>query len=514
MKTFRREACNVYLWGIFLVFPLSSGHLYQDFTKTKEIVFVLLCAAFLLCGMVALIGGIASDRAMGVPRPSLRELAAKFSALDISLIALGVIVLLSSVTSYFPIRLTMFGEFAQHTSGAVILGLILAYFVLSRYMEAAKTGFVAAWYLSSVVVFVVGLLNHMRFDPLGMHQYTNNPTDTLSFMYSTIGNVDYYVGYLAVVLLFFAAYRADMEKGWRAYAVDALLVVCYMNVWTARASGSFLGILFGLFALVLFSMTSFTRLRSLFWNGILAGIGGLLAAVGGHLRPELYIGIDYEISGILQLHYFWLPFGVVCFAIWLALGRMAQQEKESDVLSFWKKLALPVTAVAVCAMAVAEGLILFYRPIQDVTGRTFIWDDLQKALPMLTLRERLIGVGPGCMDLELMHLELHVNEDLRFLTAHNEAYEFFFLTGILGVAAWFAMAVSFFVSLFRKLLGGIAHAAGEGADEEWFRELCCCGIAFAAYMGQGLTNGPYSPVMVVGYTMLALFRRYQIPDVD
>ena len=503
MVTFRKEASSIYLWAVLFVLPILFHNMYEDLVKWKAHYFWVVSAVFLLCGIIAGTGRILERRAMGALPPA-KELAASLSPLDRGILAFFLVTLLSSLTSRHTMWVILFGELSQYVAAATLLAVLASYFILSRSADRESSGYVLAFFLSSAFVLTVGLANSMHFDVLGMHQY--DTVDTLLIMASTIGNVDYYCAYVAIVLIFFAAYRMDMERGWKALAVDVLLVACYMVLWTARASGIWGGTLFGLCALPVFSLTSSTRLKGLFWQGFLSGIAGFLCAFLSRHAPTLYYGLETEVSGIFQLRHFWLPFGGICLAVWLLLCRAEKAGRPVDPLPLLRRMGLPIAACLACIMLLAGGLILFYPPVQEATGRAFIWNDIKAAFPLETVREKLIGVGPGCLDLSLILFGFYGYGDVYHLTAHNEMFEFWYLTGFLGAASYFAIAAAFFGSFFYRAI--------RQNQESHFREMCCCGAAFAAYLGTGLTNGPYIPNIVVAGTFLALFRRYQIPDAE
>ena len=157
-------------------------------------------------------------------------------------------------------------------------------------------------------------------------------------------------------------------------------------------------------------------------------------------------------------------------------------------------------------MVTIEYLVLFVRRVQELTGRAYIWDDMKAAFPMLTLREKLIGAGPGSLDFALLDLNIHSPEALYFLTAHNEIFEFWFLLGFIGALIYISVIVCFFITYYRSVL------ANTTADVPYYREMCCCGVLFASFVGQAMTNGPYPVTTIIVYTVLALYRRYQIPD--
>lgn len=502
MKTFRRETCGIYVLAILFAVPLLVNLKYQDIIQVKSTFYLVLTSIFYVLVSIAIIGKLISDKKMGMDIPGPKEIIRSFDPLDYSLIALAAIVLVSSVTSRFPLKDTLFGERAQLAAGMMILFLVISYFIISRGAEAAKKSYVVAFYASSFTVEIFGLLNRMRIDPLEMHK--DNVLDTFTFMSSTIGNVDYFYAYTSLIIMFFAAYRADQGFDLIGIAVDVLLVIGYMNFWSTRAAGILAAFTYGLPALLFMSLTSFKRFKNLFWQGFLAGTAGLICEIVNK-KHDLYWMNDIIVMGFIQKK-LWLIMGVCCIIIWFLLSSITKNKKEDEFAGKLKLIMKPVIGLSIIEMAVFEGLILFHRPMQDFTGRTFIWDDLKKAYAMGSIREKLIGVGPGCMDNTLIDLQIHTPDQSYFLTAHNEVFEYWFLCGIIGSLIFISLMVSFFYNYYRHVINAITE------EPKHYRDMLCCGVLFATYLGQGLTNGPYNVNLIIGFTMLALFRRFQIPD--
>ena len=505
MKTFRRETIGIYILLILFGVPLLVNLKYQDIIQVKSTFYLVVTGIFYAIVAIAIIGKYLIDRKMGIEMRTPKEVAKSFDPLDWSLIAFGILILLSAITSRFPKKDVFFGTRAQLTGALMLLFLVISYFIISRGAEAAKKSYAFAFYASSLAVEVFGLLNRLRIDPLEMHK--ENVLDTFTFMTSTVGNVDYFYAFTSIIILFFAAYRADMEWDVRGFAVDALLIICYMNFWTTRAGGILAAFSYGLPALLLISLTSYTRFRNLFWQGTLQGLAVLICTVirQKYVAWDIFWGTDTIVMGFYDKK-LWIILGIVCAVIWFLLGNIKKNKKEDEFIKNISVIKLPVIALSCVSMAIFEGLILFYRPMQDITGRTFIWDDLKIAFQMSSIREKLLGVGPGCMDNTLIDLGIHTPEQSYFLTAHNEVFEYWFLCGIIGAVVYVVFMASFFYNFYRNVL------SPEEAAMPHYRDMLCCGVLFATYLGQGLTNGPYVINIVVGFTFLALYRRFQIPD--
>ena len=523
MRTFRKEACNLYLWAVLLILPVLAHNKYGDITGTKEIVFLGIFAVFFLCSMIAIGGKYASDRSMGADAPKLRDCLRSMSVLDWSALIFGVIAILSALTTRYGLRHALLADGALFVGGILLLCLSIAFFLISRGADAMRVSYIYAFFVSSLLVVLLGILNHLQMDPLGMHR--NNVMDTFNVMASTIGNIDYYHGYTALALMFFAAYRADMRPGWKTAAVDLFLLLCYMDAWLARASGIYAGLAYGLVILVFMSILSFERFKNLFWQGMLAGIAGMLAELLCRHKEWLWNTVDGEISGWLLHRHMWLPAGAACLAIWLLLLKTEKNGNEQRTEAVLAKLQKPYMILAVLLLAGATLFVVLTPQGGMLSGRAFIWDDIRRMFPQGSIREKLIGIGPGCIDFARKRLNMITDADVDYLysmgyeTAHNELYEYGLELGILGLLAYICMEAGFLASYFRIALGAGRTAFGrERPAEEVFdvyeRELGCCAVLFAAYLGQGMTNGPNPVPTIVAFTFLALFRRYQIPEID
>ena len=501
MRTFRKEVCNIYLLAVVTILPVLFRYNYQDLGGMKAMFYLLMAGILIICGLIAQIVMYASDKSMGIDPPPIRETLKTLSPLDWSVLAFGIIVFLSTFTTRYTLKATLIAEQAIFVGGMVLLFLVLSFFIFSRGADLERKSYIVGFYISSFIVILVGILNHMLIDPLGMHK--GNAKETIRFMTSTIGNVDHFYGYLPLVLIFFAAYRADEEDRRFKIAEDVLLVICYIALWTARASGAFAGLTLAVPLLGYLGLGSFRRLVNLFWQGILAGIGGLAAEILHHFNGDLYYGIEMEFSGKFLFMRLYLPIGIACLVIWFLLKNLEQKGKSKDLESALRKLRMPYAVLVSVAFVCLVGVITLVPKGQEFTGRAFIWNDMKPAFAQGSLREKLIGVGPGCLDPALERLSLRSTGELVYETAHNFLWEYCFTTGILGVCAYISMIVTFFYSFFKT-----------ASDAPYEREITCCALLVAAHIGQSLTNGPNPTPVIIAATFGALFRRYQIPETD
>ena len=523
MKTFRQEVCNLYLWAILLILPILVHNKYQDITGFKLVFFLGVFSIFFICSVIAIIGKYVSYYDMGIELPRLQTNLRSMNGLDWSILFFGLIALISALTSRYGIRHALLADQALFVGGIMLLFLSIAFYLFSRGADAGRMTYIYGFFISASIVVLIGVLNHLKVDPLGMHK--ENVIDTFDVMASTIGNFDYYHGYAAMALIFFAAYRAGMKYDWKALAVDCFLVICYLDTWTSRAGGTYAGLLFGAAMLVFVGLFSLSQLKNLFWQGILAGIGGLLAEIICYYNSWMWSAIDTEISGYFLHRHLWMPIGVVCLVIWLLISREEKKGNAQKVEFLLQRIQKPYVIFVTLLLVGITFFIVFTPQGGVISGRSFIWDDVKVLYWKGTIREKFLGIGLGCIDLarERFHMytdpEVYMEKALRYETAHNEIYEYTLEMGVLGIISYIAVVVNFFVSFFREMFRSVtvddgALSTNVRAAVVHKREFACCAVLFAAYLGQGMTNGPNPVPTIVAFTFLALFRRYQIPDVD
>lgn len=505
MKTFRREAGNIYLWAVLGVLPILFKMAYEDVYGIKETFFLFVAAVYVLCSIIALIAGRASLSSMGIPMASPAEIARGLNVTDWSMLVFGLVIILGTLTTRYDKQSVMFGLNAVFMGTAMMVSLIVIHFFLSRGAEAAKKSFLYGFVISSAFVFGIGLLNHMELDPLGMHYSPDGYVYT--FMISTIGNIDHFYGYLALPVIFFALYRADMENNWRAWVVDVLLVLMYAAMWTTTASGLYLGLACGALIVLAVSMRSVKRLKNLFWQGILAGIAGIAAEGLYMVRPQLFNEMDDELSGWMMQHYVFAVVGVLSLILWLALTQLQKNAKADGLQGLLDRVYVPYSLASLLLIVFGSVALLVWgrgRIVDEV--RSVIWDDVGRIYGMVSVREKLIGTGLGTLDLVREHFHMFKAkaiqaQELRYETAHNDLINYLLETGILGLLSYIGIAASTLVAYIRT-----------PGDHEYEREIGCCVAVFAAYYGQSMINGPNPVPTIIAFVFIALLRRYQIPD--
>ena len=181
-KEFLQGVCNLYLVGLLVVVPLYTGEGYWRLGDSKYLIFRNI--SFFCLGIWLLL--------------SIKRRARKWSSVDICVLLYGISVLISAFFS--PFSEICWKGYEDWYMGAISqLFFVGIYFFVSGYFAHA------GWplYLGEAAFFVItviGLLNRLGCDVLGLYASYNSKDWEYSHMISTIGNINWFCGYASVIL--------------------------------------------------------------------------------------------------------------------------------------------------------------------------------------------------------------------------------------------------------------------------------------------------------------------------
>lgn len=365
-------------------------------------------------------------------------------------------------------------------------------FLVSVYFFTAKLWKPRKWMIylmlaSSGAVFLLGYLNRFGVDPLGMG------TDNASFI-STVGNVNWYCGYLVTVFFAGAAlfWQQESEKMW-----VRLLLMCYVTVGfgTLVTQGSDSGVVtLAVMLLVLFALSARDlRRMQMFWQEMLL-LGSscivtyliCMTVPKGVTLPEDWYGYIL-VSG-------WRPFFVtgVSIAVLLCLHEMEKKGiyPQKAVRTFAIALASAVAGGIVLVLGLAVVNTAWPGSIGPLSAHPFFtlsleWGSYRGATWTIGWRcfleqdflHKLIGVGPDAMwaylyregSPELFALTRECFGMQALTNAHNEWLTVLVDTGVLGLVCFAGMMLTG----IRRFL----KAGGQGNEKIVF----ACGCSLLAH---------------------------------
>lgn len=364
--------------------------------------------------------------------------------------------------------------------------LLAAYFLVSKLWRPRK-GYFCLMFAASAAVFVLGYLNRFRVYPIEMEMKNSG-------FISTIGNINWYCGYVVTVLFIGVALLWQGGCGGRRGRLMKVLLTVYSGLGFATlvTQGSSSGIVaLGavLLALFMFSAGDGERMRS-FWEIALL-LGGVCLATSA-LRAVFPERIDY--FDMMMDLFTTGPLPIIMtvmsgtFLIWVIVAekRKRYSAKAMRRVAWTLMTAVSLFLVAFIVMIVVNtaypgslGRLSEYKIFTFSSkwgsNRGETWNAGVQCFLAQDPLHKLVGVGPDAMAAYLYSSgDQWLLDSLKeafgssYLTnVHNEWLTILVDTGILGLASFAGMIFSAAVR-FLKQIGKKPLAAS-------------CGFALLAY---------------------------------
>lgn len=377
---------------------------------------------------------------------------------------------------------------------------IITYFFISRFWGERKW-MVKLWVPVAFVIFVLGYLNRFDIRPLEMKN------DTVEYL-STIGNINWYCGYI-VIILSGVLYYMWLEVPGQKMVRIGMMVWCVLGFATLLTQGSQSGILTLAVMGIVFYLLSMKRQDKLyiFGKGFLClGIAGVGTCLLRFLLRE-----RFSYQDTLTDLFTYSPVSVIIFTVALFFVFSVRYFRERDIFPMQGFVRIGYVGCAVLSCAVVFFLILGLLNTKLPNGlgmlsgnEWFTFDEnwgsgrgATWAAGVMCFKDqdpirRLIGVGPDCM---VRYIYSGANSSLLSIVrksfpydaltnAHCEWLTMLVNVGILGTVCYVGMMVSAIVR-FLKVSGKNAVIGA-------------CGFAILAYS----VNNMVSFQQVMGATTI------------
>lgn len=376
---------------------------------------------------------------------------------------------------------TFYGTYGWYLGLLTQLLFLGIYLMVSR-LWRRRDWMIVLWIAPMTVVCLLGYLNRFGVYPLEMKaagpQYI-----------STIGNINWYCGYLVTVLSVFACYlwegRGLCKKKWLRLLLYMFLGVGLATLVTQGSSSGVAALLVLLGVFYLLSMREGEKLRR-FWSGcILLSAVCILTWVVRHIWPGTitYAEGTTDLLTLSPLPFLMLGISLLCRYL---VGRSCQKGHFSDRV--W--VILGIAAWAAAGIAVAAFILLlvvntlhpgsigrlselgmFTFDSSWGSNRGITWTAGLTCFLAQDLPGKLLGVGPDAM---AMYIHSGVDQALKqtvedyfgrlmLTNAHNEWLTVLINEGLLGAAGYIGLMVT---AIRRYLRAGgtdaLAGAAGMG----------------------------------------------------
>lgn len=498
MKKFREEAVKIYMALMFTFLPLYYSDNYYNILHDKRDIFTglgaALTAVILLSLIIGFIWDICKKNRSAVKRNIKQELKS-FCPMDAVMLAFAAVAVISTLCSEDR-EAAFTGSMAWDVGcGALVLGTVV-YFILSRCYRG-KNDIWAYFYIGALAVILIGVIDRLGYDFLVMH-------DEIPLQYeifiSTIGNVNFYAGFLSMVVPFFALAPLFMKSRINRILSYLLLLAAYLCMFITLANTTYIGVGIAMLFVVYFSLLDTKRLKNLAINAIVFMLSGMIADYLWK-HPVTPRAIDTDTVSLLLLQYrLYYAVGFVgvfllLFCLWSDGFREETKARVNQIIEkilskVWLGFIVVFVVGVIAYVAADYSLELF-------NYRGSIWYFSWQGFLDGGIADKLIGVGPGLLDTvtrpEIENAPFYVVWDYYYNTAHNDVLEYLVTTGVLGAV----------LRLLTYILPFTMLKKGEQQTER-----AALLAALTGYIGQGLVTGPYVLTYAVYVVLLGAFVGY------
>lgn len=503
-------AVMLYIVVMFGIFPLyyqdkyfNMGEAKYEFAKGISVIYF---SILILCQILK--SGIKTGNRL---RKKQRIISfANISGTDWFVIAYAVSVGISfCVTSYKQEAIWGYPEWNMGVISQLLF--VLIYFFVSRY--AKWDNFLLIPILgSSAIIYVLAILQRFQIDPLGMYDEIAG-TDYASFL-STIGNINWYSGYLCIILPIgmFAFWYA--KKTTTRMALSAYLLIGFASLVTQNSDSAYVALGVMLWVLFYCSLNSNEHMKR--FLGILI-IGLLSFKIVGCLQmayPNRVVDIDPLSAFLSQSN--------VTMVVLLLVGvlyAILDKKDANKTFDLAKCKRLHVIVIGVTIMGIIGMIILVCLTTADKlpdaliflkeinyfnfneewgNGRGFIWSICTQIYREFPWQYKLFGCGPDCF---ASYAYGHYGEALTakwgsvaLVNAHNEWLNSLLCFGLMGAISYpgiFVSQIRTSVKIRKRQPMAIAVmmcvAAYIGHDLFCYQQIVCTPLIFMIIgMGEAL----------------------------
>lgn len=383
-----------------------------------------------------------------------------WSALDMFVALYGISVIVSFLGSPYK-EIALWGYTDWHMGLITQLFFVWGYFFVSRCFGKDKFVWKIIW-IASTIVFTIGMLNRYQFDPLGNFREIDIWDWNHANLLSTIGNINWYCGYLCLTLPL-SWYFMWKGKGKERAAGYIFSFIGNVSLFTQGSMGGYVGagaVLIVLFCISLQERAYFLKFLQVL---ILFVSAPLFINVTILLAPR---GLQIVDSNVLDWRG-WMPCLIFLLALYFVVKKCFFAKKPVLPLGEGtRRIVRWAVLWGVLGSAALFAIFRFYGALQGESGisaafnldaewgsgRGALWKAAVQCFMRGDWRQKLIGAGPDCYacvvyELTDLRKELHVTgqwEGAIFANAHNEWLNMLVTGGVAGMMLYCGIFCSAF----------------------------------------------------------------------
>lgn len=467
----------VWLIAVFVLFAFYVENNYFNLLEAKAHICYMAALLFLSISSLALLAKLES---MPI-RASVQKFFHDFTWLDHSLLLFAVAAILSNLVTDHPSE-ALWGSYGWRVGTFWLVELILAYFFISRTVKVHKN----VLYIIGVAAFAQFLLvmfNGFYLDLFYLHKGLSS-TDYVRYV-GTIGNTNWYVGYVVMLLPFFLMLGIS-----RWGKISARIGLYFLTITTITCNSQ--GVFLGMGAVILAHLLLALKSKDTLSEAILRYTIMVLAIATVSVLRAFYPMVPLDgIGEALMDHRIWIGMLSLLIVIWLLLYKCTEQA--------YMKIKKPLVILILTLTVIAAGLVLYeqMKQFDDSwgTNRGRIWRVAVEAFTQMQLIQKIFGGGMNCFG---FYYEAITGSNW-VRNAHNEYLEFLVTTGVFGALCYLSIygaIVYDYIKMLRQ----------RAMDMTKDRLLIACILSVCGYAAQALVNNTQALNGAMLITILAVYR--------
>lgn len=449
IKNCLKGMTNIYIILILVLLPLymkdrmvmigdAKYYFFRNFTMLFLSMAVVLAG---ICGLLAY-----------KKQNFLKSIRNDMSLLDWFVLTYGVVALVSCGLSEYT-QIAVWGYTDWHMGMVTQVMLVGVYFAVSRLYDGAEDMWETAG-IAATLVFALGVLNRFQIDPLGIYEGMKANDWNRFHLLSTIGNNNWYCGYLSVTagILVYLFY---IKKGYYRALAGCGVFLMYITLLTQGSESGYV-LMAGVFGVLCYVSIIRRETFIRFWETVLLFPTACLVLKIIHIiNPKMMIMDDEGTEGIWALWNGWILVFLVVLIIfgWFKVRQYKRIEEKNELVGHIRRAMIGAVCVGVIIVLafVVSGINLDWG-----TGRGTLWYVSIRCFIEGDIKQKMIGAGPDCfapyvyMSYNLNDMIQVVNQwkDVIYASAHNEWLNMLVTQGLLGMIAYLGI---FITAVFRYL---------------------------------------------------------------
>lgn len=455
---------------LFMILAILPLYMQDGMNRIGDAKYMFFRNVSILFFAAATVIFIASELRRLSDRTGVFQESLKWSAVDICVLAFGFASIISCCLSdHFSTALLGYQDWYM---GLIVQLLMVGeYFCISRCYR--RDSWVEAGILfSAFVVSLLGVLNRFELDPLnvfsGMDRFDWNRANLLS----TIGNINWYCGYLSVVVPLLAVAYWSWRGHWVGQAALGIALCSGLTALFIQGSDSGYAALIAMMLVLMFGSLGYRerRLRFLEILMMLPLTCLVINTIAKVVGVGLFLPNGSRVTGIV-----YSPIWILALVLLLLCYIFSKICKHEMSDSRFGKNMMWIAGAVVLFLAVVFVLVFITCQISDEvwrnfgeisllrfdddwgSGRGFLWRVTWQSFWDGDILQKLFGAGPDCYAEYMYHhnsMELQVSGQFQgaiFANAHNEWLTMLLNEGIIGAAAYIGFFLTAFVRFFRRV---------------------------------------------------------------